>query len=176
MASAIATDIAHSIVMNKSLAQAFRQTGEEMAEGMIKNLIMMELTADKTKLIDAKTAYGNAYKWASAWGGPPAGAVAGAAAFASVMSFEVGGKIPGEGPVPITAHGGETVVTKALTNRVEAAERGGWNSGGGSGEMHMHFAPTIHAVDASGVDAMLTKHGTIFQRHISNAMRKMNRS
>lgn len=175
MADAIATDVARSIVMNKSLAQSFRQTGEEMAEGMIKNLIMMELTANKTKLIDAKVAFGNAYKWASAWGGPPAGAVAGAAAFASVMSFEIGGKIPGQtnSPVPIIGHEGETVVTKSLTDRVERAEAWGGNKGGG--DTHVHFAPQIHAVDATGVDAMLTKHASVFHRHINAAFRKMNR-
>ena len=105
---------------------------------------------------------------------PPApmwGYAAGAAAFASVMSFEVGGKIPGEGPVPIVGHGGETVVTKALTDRVEASER---NPAGAAG-MNVHFSPTIHAVDATGVDAMLSKHASVFQRHIQGVMRRMNR-
>jgi hypothetical protein len=37
------------------------------------------------------------------------------------MAYEQGGEIPGAGPVPIIAHGGETVVTKALTERVRHA-------------------------------------------------------
>jgi hypothetical protein len=173
MADAIATDIAKSIVQNKSLAAAFRQTGEQMAEGMIKNLLIAELTGNKQKLIDAKTAAANSYNWASAWGGPVAGAIAGATAFAGVLSYEVGGKIPGSGPVPITGHGGETVVTKALTDRVESSERRG-NTGGVGGGLTMHYAPQIHAVDANGVDDMLQKHGAIFQRHITAAVRRMN--
>jgi colicin import membrane protein len=173
MKEAISSDIASSIVMNKSLAASFRQTGEQMAEQMIKNLLMMELTGDKEKLINAKAAYGRAFKAMA--GIPPApmwGYAAGAAAFASVMSFEVGGKIPGEGAVPIVGHGGETVVTKALTDRVESSEHGGSKGGG---MPSINYAPQIHAVDATGVDAMLSKHASVFQRHITAAVRRMNK-
>lgn len=173
MKEAISSDIASSIVMNKSLAASFRQTGEQMAEQMIKNLLMMELTGDKEKLINAKAAYGRAFKAMS--GIPPApiwGFAAGAAAFAAVMSFEVGGKIPGEGAVPILGHGGETVVTKALTDRVESSENGGSKGGG---MPSITYAPQVHAVDATGVDAMLSKHASVFQRHITAAVRRMNK-
>jgi hypothetical protein len=179
MKEAIADDVAHSIVMNKSLAASFRQTGEQMAEQMIKNLIMMELTGNKEKLIHAKNAYGKAFDAMS--GIPPApmwGYAAGAAAFAAVMSFEEGGKIPGAsvgsaGAVPIIGHQGETVVTKALTDRVEAAERGGNN--GSSGQHNWNFSPTVHAMDAEGVDRVLARHNSIFQRHVAATMRRMNR-
>ncbi len=112
MREAIAGNIANSILMNKNLAASFRQTGAEMAEQMIKNLIMLELTGDKEKLLHAKSAYHKAFDAMS--GIPPApmwGFAAGAAAFASVMSFEEGGKIPGAsvgsaGAVPIIGHQG----------------------------------------------------------------------
>ena len=178
MKESIASSVASSIVMNKSLAASFRQTGEQMAEAMLKNVIMMELTGNKEKLINAKKAYGNAFAQMSAI--PPApmwGYAAGAAAFAAVMSFEEGGKIPGAsvgsaGAVPIIGHQGETVVIKALTDRVESSER---NRGGGGGMPSINFAPQIHAVDATGVDAMLSKHASVFQRHITAAMRRMNK-
>jgi hypothetical protein len=102
--------------------------------------------------------------------GAPAAATA---AFATAMSFEVGGKIPGEGPVPIVGHGGETVITKSLTDRVEASERGGNN--GASGQHTWNFSPQIHAVDAEGVDRVLTKHNSVFQRHVAATMRRMNK-
>lgn len=167
MSEAIATDIAKSIVQNKSLAQAFRQTGEEMAEAMIKNLIMAEMTGDKQKLIDAKQAFHNAMGMVPF----PLNLVVAPAMFAATMAFEQGGEVPGSGAVPILAHGGETVVTKALTERVESAERGG-------SEMHMHntFAPQIHAIDADGVDTMLKKHAIVFQRHVTATMRKYHRT
>jgi hypothetical protein len=173
MKDAIAGDIANSIVMNKSLAASFRQTGEQMAEQMIKNLIMMELTGDKEKLIHAKSAYGKAFDAMS--GIPPApvwGYAAGALAFAAVMSFEAGGKIPGDGPVPIEGHGGETVVTKALTDRVESSEKSGGKSGG---QHTWNFAPTVHAMDAEGVDRVLAKHASVFQRHVGAQLRRMNK-
>lgn len=173
MRESISSGIAHSIVMNKSLAASFRETGEQMAEQTIKNLLMQSFAEDKAKLISAKKAAHDSFTWASGWGGPVAGGVAAADAFASVMSFEVGGKIPGVGAVPILGHGGETVVTKALTDRVESSER---NRGGmGAGPINIHFAPQIHAVDATGVDAMLSKHASVFQRHITAAMRRMNK-
>ncbi len=178
MAAAIATDIAQSDVMNKSLAQAFRQTGEDMAEGMIKNLLIAEMTGNKQKLVDAKTAAANSYQWASAWGGPVAGGIAAAGAFTAVMAFANGGLVPGSGSgdtVPAMLSPGETVITRALTERVTDSERNRNGSSAG-GDMHMHFAPQIHAVDAKGVDDMLTKHGAVFQRHISATMRRMNRS
>jgi hypothetical protein len=171
--NAIANDIAKSIVMQKSLSAAFRQTGEQMAEGMLKNLLLIETTNGRIKFSDAKTAASNSYKWASAWGGPVAGAIAGALAFTSVMAFEQGGEIPGTGAVPIIGHGGETVVTKALTDRVEQAE----SRGGSGGDMHMHatYAPQIHAVDADGVERMLKKHAATFHREFRAHVRKMNR-
>jgi hypothetical protein len=174
MYQSIANDVAKSIVENKSLAQSFRQTGEQLIEGMIRNLIMMELTHDREKLINAEGAFDKSFNWASAWGGPIAGAVAGAAAFAAVMSFEVGGKIPGSGPVSIVGHGGETVVTRALTDRVEQAEGKNSNS---RGDIHMHnsFAPHIQALDSESMDRVLAKHGSTFQRHITSAVRRMNR-
>jgi SepF-like predicted cell division protein (DUF552 family) len=174
MEEGIASDVAKSIVMNQNLVQSFRHTGEQMVEGMIKNLIMMELTHDKEKLINAEGAFEKSFNWASSWGGPIAGGIAGAAAFAAVMSFEVGGKIPGSGPVPIQGHGGETVVTKALTDRVEAAEGRG-NTSHTSMQVHATFAPTIHAIDADGVEGMLQKHQKVFQREITNTLRKYNR-
>jgi hypothetical protein len=165
MKESIASDIAKSIVMNKSLAQSFRQTGEAMLEGMTKNLIMMKLTGDKQKLIDAKMAFHNAMGEVPF----PMNLVVAPAMFAATMAFEHGGEIPGEGAVPIIGHGGETVVTRALTERVEAAE--GHDS---RPEMHMHnvFAPQIHAIDADGVDAMLKKHAITFQRHVESVARK----
>jgi hypothetical protein len=101
MYSTVADNIAKSIVENKSLAQSFEQLGQQMAEGMIKNLLLAEMSHDKTKIINAKKAAGDSYTWASAWGGPVAGALAAATAFSAVMAFEQGGKIPGEGAVPI---------------------------------------------------------------------------
>ncbi len=96
----------------------------------------------------------------------------GASMMAAAMSFEVGGKIPGSGPVPVIGHGGETVVTRALTDRVERAE----GSGGSSASMHVHnhFSPQVHAMDADGVDRVLSKNAAVFHRHFAATVRRMN--
>ena len=49
MKESIAGNIANSLVMNKSLDASIRHTGEQIAEQMLKNLIMVELTGDKRK-------------------------------------------------------------------------------------------------------------------------------
>ena len=71
-------------------------------------------------------------------------------------------------------HQGETVITKSLTDRVERAESWGGAKGGG-GNHNWSFSPTVHAMDAEGVDRVLTKHTSLFQRHVASTMRKMNR-
>ena len=93
----------------------------------------------------------------------------GGVAFAKALAFEQGGEIPGAGPVPIIAHGGETVVTKHLTDQVK-------NGGiAGSGATHIHYSPQIHAVDSDGVERMLKKHSAIFTRHVTSQMRRLNK-
>jgi hypothetical protein len=159
--------IAKSIVEAKSLSSALKQIGREIVEDAIANFI-------RWKLMNAEKAGAAEFSNALAEGTPlPIAVAEGAGAFAKALAFEQGGTIPGAGAVPIIGHGGETVVTKALTDRVNAAEgRGGSASG-----VHMHntFAPQIHAVDAEGVDRLLVKHASTFQRHMVSAARKMNK-
>jgi hypothetical protein len=92
---------------------------------------------------------------------------------AAAMSIEIGGKIPGAGAVPIIGHGGETVVTKALTDRVERAE----SQGNTYGETHVHatFAPSYSGMDAASVQGMLQTHNGVFVREVKSILRKLNR-
>jgi len=159
--------IAKSIVEAKSLSSALKQIGREIVEDAIANFI-------RWKLMNAEKAGAAEFSNALAEGTPlPIAVAEGAGAFAKALAFEQGGTIPGAGAVPIIGHGGETVVTKALTDRVNAAE----GRGGSAGGVHMHntFAPQIHAVDAEGVDRLLAKHASTFQRHMVSAARKMNK-
>ena len=84
------------------------------------------------------------------------------------MAFERGGEIPGSGPLPIIAHGGETVVTKALTDQVRG------NTGGGRGHT-INITHHIHAVDAAGFERVLQKNASAIQRHVHAELRKQNR-
>jgi hypothetical protein len=94
----------------------------------------------------------------------------GATAFASAMSFHGGGEIPGYGDVPIMAQGGETVVTRQLTEQVKNNRGGG---GGGGHTFHSHY--NISAIDANGVAGMLKKHSDVFAKHVTSQIRRLNK-
>lgn len=182
--------MAKAIVENKSLGEAVRKEAGQMLETMISTLVqwlekwvtthvmatVMGTSTNKAAQASAASLAGA--NMVASYSAAPfpldmAAPAMGAMAAASAMSFEIGGKIPGSGPVPITGHGGETVVTKALTDRVEASEARGGRGGGG--DMHVHFAPQIHAMDAEGLDRVLTKHSSTFERHFRGALRRMNK-
>jgi hypothetical protein len=97
----------------------------------------------------------------------PIPTVMAALAFAEVMAFEKGGEIPGSGAVPIIGHGGETVVTKALTDQVKNSTT---NNRGG--DTHIHIRAS--AMDAEGMDRVLSKHSSLINKHVRSAMRKAN--
>ena len=105
--------------------------------------------------------------------GAPAAA---AAAMATALAFADGGKVPGTGygdTVPAMLSPGETVVSAALTEQV-TNNTGSTNKGG---DVHHNwtYAPQISAIDSTGVEAMLKKHNTIFQKHVASTMRKQNK-
>jgi len=159
---------------NKSVAAAIEQIGKQMLQTMIDQtlqaLMVKEDANAREKLGDAKTAAANTWNAVSAIPvvGPFLAPPMAAAAFAGVMAFETGGEIPGSGPVPIIGHGGETVVTKQLTDQVK-------NNTGSGGKHNITYSPTIHALDADGVKRTLDKHSALFTQHFTNTLRKMNR-
>jgi hypothetical protein len=172
MANVIASTAAKSIVEGKSMGAAFEQVGKQMLTSALTNLLQMETINERKKLSDAESAAADAWNQA---GNPILGAISAAVTFAGVMGLAGGGLIPGSGigdTVPAMLTPGETVVTKALTDRVASAERGG-NSGGASHHT-WNFAPQIHAMDAEGVDRVLAKHSAVFQRHVGATLRRMN--
>ena len=160
MADTIASAVAKSIVEQKNMAAAMKQIGQQMLENFIKNALEMKLPA-------AKSAAAKQYDAYSASPQPVPTIMAGLA-FAEVMAFETGGTIPGAGAVPIIGHGGETVVTKALTDRVNASE----GKGSGSRDTHVHIHAS--AMDAEGMDRVLSKHSSLINKHVRSAMRKAN--
>lgn len=167
----LAQGLTRVLTMQEGFGQMMQQLGAQLVSGILENSIKAILANDMTKPSDAKAAARKAYlagthfPWPLDVVMPP---ILAATAFASVMAFEQGGQIPGVGPVPIMAHGGETVVTKALTDQVR-------NSGGG-GRHQMTYAPVIHAVDSHGVERMLTKHATVFERHVNATLRRRNQA
>jgi hypothetical protein len=148
------------------MEQAFAKLGTQMVESAFTNLLQLETVQGRKRLGDARTAAADAYEWA---GNPILGAVLGAAAFASVMAFEQGGEIPGTGALPIIAHGGETVVTKALTDQVRG------NVGGGGRGHTISINHNISTVDSEGFSRLLEKNANAIQRHVRGELRKAHK-
>jgi hypothetical protein len=170
IAGEIAKTATQSIFQGKNMAASFEKMGEQMLESATENILKMVVLQNFQKMSDAKVAAANAYAAVSAIPvvGPFLAPAAAGAAFAGVMAFERGGEIPGNGAVPIIGHGGETVVTKALTDQVKH------NTGGGGSPITIHMG-NVSALDADGVDEVLTRHASTIQKHVSSALRKQNK-
>jgi hypothetical protein len=178
--SQIASGLTKSIMGHQTWAAMVTSFGDQAAEGLIRNSLMILMQQDKERLGDAKKAASSAYATGESMG--PAGLVLGpvfaAAAFAGVMAFEKGGIVPGYGggdSVPAMLTPGEGVIPADKMDALMSARSG---SAGGTHHHYTvkaHFAPEVHAVDADGVDKLLTKHADKFQKHFEKAIRKMNK-
>jgi hypothetical protein len=165
----------------ESLSRMANQVAESIISNSLKALIATTMHAKDEQLAQAKV-------WASGAGsavakipfvGPILAPVAAAAGFLAAMAFEQGGIVPGTGSgdvVPAMLTPGEGVVPKGVMEGLSNLARNG-NMGGTTHvtNVRAHFAPTIHAVDAAGVDRMLEKHSDRFQRHFEGVLRKQNR-
>ena len=105
------------------------------------------------------------------------GPVLGAAAFASVMAFEGGGIVPGVGIgdiVDAKLEPGETVIPKKMTEQLNRAANSD-DAGPRPVQVHVHHAPTIHALDAESMGRVLQKNAEVLTKHVEHTIRKMNR-
>lgn len=134
-------------------------------------LAIHQAIADKTKLTNAKKAFGSAYAATADIPiiGPVLAPVAGAAAFAAVMAFEKGGIVPEDAYAMV--HHEEMVLPAHISNFIMNAAG---NSSGDGGGNHFVFAPTVQAMDAAGLDRVLTKHGDVVKKHFHQHIRRMN--
>jgi len=166
----IARGLAQVIMRHESFGKMMLDIGNQVVAGIISNSIKAILANDMTKPSDANAAARKAWVAGTHFPFPldiVMPPVLAAAAFAGVMAYEGGGEIPGAGPVPIIAHGGETVVTRALTEQVK-------NSTGAGGGHHITYAPNIQVLDATGLHRVLSRHESVFMSHVNSALRKMN--
>lgn len=182
---AIAQQLTSVLMRHETFAKMIISLGDQVISGMIENAIKSMLTDDMTKEKDAAAAARKAYLSGASIGGPAGlvlGPVMGAAAFAAVMAFQGGtDSVPGVGTgdiIPAMLEPGEGVVPKGVMEQLSGLAKNGGLSGGQGPHIHIHgvqYAPTVHALDADGVDDVLTKHQTVFQKHFENSLRKLNR-
>lgn len=178
---AIADGLTQSIMGHKSWASMVTSLGDQAAQGLIKNSLMILMQQDKERLGDARKAASSAYATGEAMG--PAGIVLGpvfaAAAFAGVMAFERGGVVPGVERGDIVnakLTPGEGVVPGGVMDGLSKMAREG-NMGGGGTTNHLHMNVHMHAsaLDGDGMTTVLEKHADQLEAHFHNAVRKMNR-
>jgi hypothetical protein len=177
----LSSGLTQVVMGHKSFAAMLNGIGNQIVSGMLQNAIQSILANDMTKESDAAKAARKAFNIGMELPFPAnviAGPLMGAAAFAAVMAFESGSDgVPGVGrgdTVPAMLTPGEGVVPGGVMDGLRGIARsGGFNRA--PVMVKAHFAPTIHAIDAAGVDGMLQKHGDRFQRHLENSLRKLNR-
>src|SRR5258707_4504433 len=84
--------------------------------------------------------------------------------FADIAGFAAGGIVPMDGIARL--HRNEVVLPASMSGK------GDFGNIGGRGHVHVTFAPTIQALDADGVDAVLTKHRSRFVREFEIIAKK----
>jgi hypothetical protein len=113
-------------------------------------------------LADAKSAAAAA--WKAVVGipviGPVLAPIAAATAFAGVEAFsaERGWDMVPAGGALTRLHAREMVLSAPIADAVRGRASGGSSSAGG--EIHIHYSPQIHAIDARGVAGLLDKHSS----------------
>jgi hypothetical protein len=122
------------------------------------------------RLWNAEDAAGSAY--AATAGipiiGPVLAPIAAAGAFAAVMAFEQGGIVPNGGPSNAVLHPNEMVLPAPLSQGFQRMLGAG---GGGGGTTHLHYAPTVHAYGAGGMEDMLKSHASTIHTIVKRGQR-----
>jgi hypothetical protein len=182
----------------EKIGVAFQQMGLKLVQNLIDSLIKMALAwAEHWALVEVLNASGNATiqaqnmafksvavlsdaKQAAANAMAvvpfPLNLIAAPAAFAATVAFgaQEGGIIPGASgqAVPMIGHAKELVLPENLSTAFQnmVASGGAAASGGATGHTFA-FAPVVHAMDAEGVDRVLSKHSRTFQKHVANWFR-----
>jgi len=181
MRDEVASGLTQVLMGHESFSKALISLGDQVATGMIENALKSMMADDMTKEKDAAAAARKAFL--AGWHFPfPANIVMapvlGALAFASAMAFEEGGIAPGveKGDVvPARLTPGEGIIPeRVMTGLTNAAKHG--DVSGGGGDVHVHHSPTYHlqALDNTGIQAVLDRHGDALEQHVGNALRKRN--
>lgn len=180
----IARNLTQSIMRHQTWSKMLITLGDQVIAGMLENAIKSALMDDFTKEKDAAFAARKAFMAGMQFPFPAnivAAPVLAAGAFASVMAFQEGtDMVPGVGrgdKVPSMLEPGEGIVPGGVMDGLRnVARNGGFESSGN--HIHLHgvsFAPTVHALDADGIDKVLDKHQDTFQKHFQKTLRRMNK-
>jgi hypothetical protein len=177
-----ASGLSEVLMGHKSFASMMDSIGNQVVSGMLQRALMSMMTLDMDKEKQAASAARKMFNAGADFPFPANVVMApllGAAAFASVMAFQSGtDMVPGIGKgdkVPAMLEPGEGAVPGGVMDNLRKMASSGTMGGGQHYHLHASFAPQIQAIDATGVDHMLDKHGDKFYKHVSNELRKMNK-
>ena len=137
-----------------------------MANSQAQAGVATQTSADhQTQLSASKVVFANVYKVISGIPlvGPFIAPPLAAAAAAEVAAFAKGGIVP-ETSLALV-HKNEMVLPSHIASFVrDSATRNAPGSGipGDAGQMHFHYAPSVQAIDQSGVKDMLDRHASLF--------------
>lgn len=167
---------------HRSFAQEMSSIGTSLANNMMTAAVQEINGLNAPKMAQAESAARSTYTEVAKLPviGPFLAPELAAGAFAAVMAFEKGGIVPGVGKgdtVPAMLSPGEGVVPGGVMDGLsKIARNGGFNGGGAqTTHIHVHYRPTVHAIDGPSVEGMLKKHGQVFAKHFHSEVRKMNR-
>ena len=178
----MAQGLSSLLMRHQTFAQMVAQYSDQAGAALIRLAIASLDANERTKMSDAAKAARDAFKGAMASFPPPANLfmapLAGASAFSTMMSFQNGGIVPGIGRgdvVPAMLEPGEGVVPKGVMEGLSNMARSG-GMGGGT-HYHVHTRVVLHAsaLESGGMDKVLERHGDALQKHVQNAVRKLNR-
>jgi hypothetical protein len=193
--------LAKTIVEGKSLGNAMKNVAKEMAESFISAATQMlvkyimlklgmgaidkttaatnavaQLAADKVKVVSAAGVAGA--QGTASWAGAPWPIDAGAPAFGASMAAtalgfgaaEQGGLV-GYDDMIIAAHKNEMVLPANLSQKVQNMT----DDKKGGTTVHVHYSPTVHAIDGKGIGQVLNEHSSVIQAHVQKALRRTNK-
>jgi hypothetical protein len=166
----------------QTFAAMMSNAASNMTQNLIKAAIDSAAHLDDQKLKQAQAAARWGFNWGAQYGGPAAPYLAPLMAgtfFAGVMAFNSGtDMVPGDPRAGDVVNAkltpGEGVVPGGVMDGLRQVARDGGFKQKGAIHLHASFSPVVHALDADGIDTVLTKHATTFQRHVEKAARRMN--
>ncbi len=199
--SGVSNALAKTAVEGKSLGNAMKNVAKEMAESFISaatqmliKYVMLKLgmgavdksaaatsavaavAADKVKVVSAAGVAGA--EGVASFAGAPWPIDMGAPAFGASMATsalgfgaaEQGGLV-GYDDMIIAAHKNEMVLPANLSQKVQNMT----DDKKGGTAVHVHYSPTVHAIDGKGIGQVLNEHSSVIQAHVQKALRRTNK-
>lgn len=169
-----AAERSFNLILQALHLEQFTQTATQTAAlATIQNSALAESVAaqkaaDEADVISSAGAGAAAAAAEAAPEGPEAAAAAGIVMGSEILAlgqFEIGGIVPGRGPVPIMAHGGEKVIDSKLTQMLVNVAQGG----GGGGGFTNHGGINVYGSSGNG-----REQGGDIMRSIDSHVRRSN--